>query len=45
MKNLIGVIVLAVVCIGLAVVLFSTKKQATEEKHRGTETSLYHSNQ
>lgn len=45
MKNLIGVIVLAVVCIGLAVVLFSTKKQATEEKHRDTETILYHSNQ
>jgi chromosome segregation ATPase len=45
MKNLIGVIVLAVVCIGLAVALFSTKKQATEEKHRDTETILYHSNQ
>ena len=45
MKNLIGVIVLAVVCIGLAVALFSTKKQATDEKHRDTETILYHSNQ
>lgn len=45
MKNLVGVIILAVVCIGLAVALFSTKKQATEEKHRDVETILYHSNQ
>lgn len=32
MKNLIGVIILAVVCIGLGVVLITTKKQAAEQK-------------
>lgn len=32
MKNLIGVIILAVVCLGLAVVLITTKKQASKEK-------------
>jgi len=45
MKNLIGVIILAVVCLGLAVVLISTKKQATAEKVKDTETILYHSNE
>ena len=45
MKNLIGVIILAVVCLGLAVVLISTKKQATVEKAKDTETILYHSNE
>jgi chromosome segregation ATPase len=38
MKNLIGVIVLAGVCVGLAVVLLTTKKQAAEEKRKDTET-------
>lgn len=45
MKNLIGVIILAVVCIGLAVALFTTKNQATEEKRKDSDTILYHSNQ
>jgi len=45
MKNLIGVIILAVVCLGLAVVLVSTKKQANAEKVKDTETILYHSNE
>ena len=44
MKNLIGVIILAVVCLGLAVVLISTKKQATDEKLKDVETILDHSN-
>lgn len=44
MKNLIGVIILAVVCLGLAVVLISTKKQATVEKLKDVETILDHSN-
>ena len=38
MKNLIGVIVLAGVCVGLAVVLLTSKKQAAEEKRKDTET-------
>jgi chromosome segregation ATPase len=38
MKNLIGVVVLAGVCVGLAVVLLTTKKQAAEEKRKDTET-------
>ena len=38
MKNLIGVIVLAGVCVGLAVVLLTTKKQAAEEKRKDIET-------
>ena len=45
MKNLIGVIILAVVCLGLAVVLISTKKQATVEKLKDVETILDHSNE
>jgi len=45
MKNLIGVIILAVVCLGLTVVLISTRKQATAEKHKDTETILSHSNE
>lgn len=45
MKNLIGVIILAVVCLGLAVVLITTKKQATVEKAKDVETILYHSNE
>jgi chromosome segregation ATPase len=45
MKNLIGVIILAVVCLGLAVVLISTKKQATVEKLKDVQTILYHSNE
>lgn len=45
MKNFIGVIILAVVCLGLAVVLISSKKQATAEKQKATETILYHSNE
>lgn len=45
MKNFIGVIVLAVICLGLAVVLVSSKKQATAEKQKDTETILYHSNE
>jgi Chromosome segregation ATPases len=45
MKNLIGVIILAVLCVGLGVVLFSTKKQAEEEKRKDVESILWHSNQ
>jgi chromosome segregation ATPase len=45
MKNLIGVIILAVVCLGLTVVLISSKKQASAEKAKDTETILYHSNE
>lgn len=45
MKNLIGVIILAALCIGLGVVLFTTKKQATEEKVAATNTILNLSNE
>jgi chromosome segregation ATPase len=45
MKNLIGVVILAVVCIGLAVALVATKKAATQEKRKDTDTILFHSNQ
>ena len=45
MKNLIGVIILAVICLGLAVVLFTTKKQASEEKHDATVKILSLSNE
>ncbi len=45
MKNLIGVIILAALCIGLGVVLFTTKKQAQIEKSKDVETILSHSNQ
>src|SRR5436190_4920844 len=45
MKNLIGVVILAVVCIGLVVALVATKKTATQEKRKDTETILFHSNQ
>lgn len=44
MKNLIGIIVLAGVCVGLAVVLLTTKKQAAEEKRKDTETIVDLSN-
>ncbi len=45
MKNLIGVVILAVVCIGLVVALVTTKKAATQEKRKDTDTILFHSNQ
>ena len=44
MKNLIGIIILAALCIGLGVVLFTSKKQAEEEKHAATTTILNLSN-
>ena len=44
MKNLIGVIILAVICLGLGVVLITTKKQATEEKAKDSNTILSLSN-
>ncbi len=44
MKNLIGVIILAAVCIGLGVVLFTSKKQAEDEKRSATNTILTLSN-
>lgn len=44
MKNLIGVIILAAVCIGLGVVLFTSKKQAEDEKRSSTTTILNLSN-
>lgn len=45
MKNLIGVIILAALCIGLGVVLFSTKKQAEQQHTTDVNTILNHSNQ
>jgi chromosome segregation ATPase len=45
MKNLIGVIILAVVCIGLGVALVTTKKQAKEEKTKDTSSISTLSNQ
>ncbi|MGC3959869.1 MAG: hypothetical protein QM813_18660 [Verrucomicrobiota bacterium] len=45
MKNLIGVIILAVLCVGLGVVLFSTKKQAEQQHATDVNTILNHSNQ
>ncbi len=44
MKNLIGIIILAVLCVGLGVVLFTTKKQVKEEKAVTTNTILSLSN-
>ena len=44
MKNLIGVIILAAVCIALGVVLFTSKKQAEDEKRVATNTILTLSN-
>lgn len=38
MKNLIGVIILAAVCIGLTVALLTSKKQAQVEKKKDTDT-------
>ena len=45
MKTTIGVIILAVLCLGLGVVLFTSKKQAAEEKRKDTETISTLSNQ
>ena len=44
MKNLIVAIILAAVCIGLGVVLFTSKKQAEEEKRTATDKILNLSN-
>lgn len=44
MKNIIGVIILAAVCIALGVVLFTSKKQADDEKRVATTTILNLSN-
>jgi chromosome segregation ATPase len=45
MKNLIGVIILAALCLGLGVILFSTKKQAVQQHAKDVDTILNHSNQ
>lgn len=45
MKNLIGVIILAVICLGLAVVLITSKNQAKEEKTKATEKIVSLSNE
>jgi chromosome segregation ATPase len=45
MKNLIGVIIFAVLALGLGVMLFSTKKQAEQRHQKDAETILYHSNE
>jgi chromosome segregation ATPase len=45
MKNLIGVIILAALCLGLGVVLFSTKKKADQQHAKDVDTILNHSNQ
>lgn len=44
MKNLIGIIILAALCLGLGVILFTSKKQAEEEKQKSTTTILNLSN-
>lgn len=44
MKNLIGVIILAALCIGLGVILFSSKKQAEQQHAKDVDTILIHSN-
>ena len=38
MKTMIGVIILAVLCLGLGVAVFTTRKQAAEQKKKDTET-------
>jgi septal ring factor EnvC (AmiA/AmiB activator) len=45
MKNLIGVIILAVICLGLAVVLITSKNQAKEEKRVATDKIISLSNE
>lgn len=45
MKSMIGVILLAVLCIGLGVALFTTKKHAADEKKKDTDTISTLSNQ
>jgi septal ring factor EnvC (AmiA/AmiB activator) len=45
MKNVIGVVILAIVCIGLGAMLFSTKQRAEAEKQKDVEVILNHSNQ
>src|SRR5262245_20479659 len=45
MKTTIGLILLAALCLGLGVALFSTRKQATEEKQKDTEKITTLSNQ
>lgn len=45
MKNLIGVIILAALCVGLGVILFTTKKQAEEVKRQDESKILGLSNE
>jgi hypothetical protein len=45
MKPMIGVIILAVLSLGLGIALFTTKRQAAEEKHKDTQTITEKSNQ
>src|SRR6478736_1185677 len=45
MKNLIGIIVLAAICVGLGVVLFTNKKRADNQHASDVNTILNHSNQ
>ena len=42
---MIGVIILAVLSLGLGIALFTTKRQAAEQKRKDTDTITYHSNQ
>ena len=44
-KNLIGLIILAVICIGLGLALVTTKKQAAIEKKKDADTIFTLSNQ
>ncbi len=44
MKNLIGIVVLAVICVGLAVVLFTTKNRYQVQKEKDTDTIVSLSN-
>lgn len=44
MTNRIGFVILAIVCIGLAVGLFATRKKATEEKAKDVDTIVNFSN-
>jgi chromosome segregation ATPase len=45
MKTMIGVIILAVLCLGLGIALLTTKKHAVEEQQKSTERIQYFSNE
>lgn len=45
MKNLVGVVILAIVCVALAIALATTKKQAREQQQKDAQTIVTLSNQ